>query len=124
VTMFTEELPWLKGRDLERVIGGAVVDWLGWKRPAAAWSRNGRWRGREGNGKVGIVGYCSGGRQAYLGARPLRGVDALGPRPARRLPEHRRRPDVASSGVGRREPLRYAHPAKWLSMKPAVVHCA
>lgn len=34
VTMFTEELPWLKGRDLERVMGGAMVDWLGWKRPA------------------------------------------------------------------------------------------
>jgi hypothetical protein len=33
VTMFTEELPWLKDRDLERVMGGAVVDWLGWKRP-------------------------------------------------------------------------------------------
>jgi hypothetical protein len=26
-------MPWLKGRDLERVMGGAVVDWLGWKRP-------------------------------------------------------------------------------------------
>ena len=36
VTMFIEELPWLKGRDLERVMGGAVVDWLGWKRPSAA----------------------------------------------------------------------------------------
>lgn len=36
VTMFTEELPWLKGRDLERVMGGAVIDWLGWKRPATA----------------------------------------------------------------------------------------
>jgi predicted TIM-barrel fold metal-dependent hydrolase len=36
VTMFTEEMPWLKGRDLERVMGGAVVDWLGWKRPTAA----------------------------------------------------------------------------------------
>jgi len=35
VTMFTEEMPWLKGRDLERVMGGAVVDWLGWKRAAA-----------------------------------------------------------------------------------------
>jgi predicted TIM-barrel fold metal-dependent hydrolase len=35
VTMFTEEMPWLKGRDLERVMGGAVVDWLGWKRPPA-----------------------------------------------------------------------------------------
>ena len=35
VTLFTEELPWLKGRDLERVMGGAFVDWLGWKRPAA-----------------------------------------------------------------------------------------
>ena len=36
VTMFTEELPWLKGRDLDRVMGGAIVDWLGWKRPATA----------------------------------------------------------------------------------------
>jgi len=35
VTMYTEEMPWLKGRDLERVMGGAFVDWLGWKRPAA-----------------------------------------------------------------------------------------
>ncbi len=35
VTMFTEELSWLKGRDLERLMGGAFVDWLGWKRPAA-----------------------------------------------------------------------------------------
>jgi len=35
VTMFTEEMPWLKGRDLELVMGKAVVDWLGWKRPAA-----------------------------------------------------------------------------------------
>lgn len=35
VTMFTEELPWLAGRDLERVMGGAVVDWLRWKRPPA-----------------------------------------------------------------------------------------
>jgi len=34
VTMFTEEMPWLKGRDLERVMGGAVIDWLGWKRPS------------------------------------------------------------------------------------------
>ena len=34
VTMFTEEMPWLKGRDLERVMGGAIVDWLRWKRPA------------------------------------------------------------------------------------------
>ena len=34
VTMFTEELPWLKGRDLELVMGRAVCDWLGWKVPA------------------------------------------------------------------------------------------
>jgi predicted TIM-barrel fold metal-dependent hydrolase len=32
VTMFTEEMPWLQGRDLERVMGGAIVDWLGWQR--------------------------------------------------------------------------------------------
>jgi predicted TIM-barrel fold metal-dependent hydrolase len=36
VTMFTEEMPWLKGRDLELVMGAAVVDWLGWKRPVTA----------------------------------------------------------------------------------------
>jgi hypothetical protein len=29
--MFTEELPWLKGRDLDLVMGQAVCDWLGWK---------------------------------------------------------------------------------------------
>ena len=34
VTMFTEEMPWLKGRDKELVMGGAIVKWLGWKRPA------------------------------------------------------------------------------------------
>jgi predicted TIM-barrel fold metal-dependent hydrolase len=31
VTMFTEELPWLKGRDLEMVMGRALCDWIGWK---------------------------------------------------------------------------------------------
>ena len=31
VTMFTEELPWLEGRDLELVMGRAVCDWIGWK---------------------------------------------------------------------------------------------
>ena len=31
VTMFTEELPWLKGGDLELVMGQAVRDWLGWR---------------------------------------------------------------------------------------------
>jgi predicted TIM-barrel fold metal-dependent hydrolase len=34
VTHFTEELPWLKGRDLELVMGQGVVDWLDWQRPA------------------------------------------------------------------------------------------
>jgi len=34
VTMFTEELPWLKGRDKELVMGDAICAWLGWKRPA------------------------------------------------------------------------------------------
>jgi predicted TIM-barrel fold metal-dependent hydrolase len=31
VTMFTEELRWLKGRDLELVMGRALCDWIGWK---------------------------------------------------------------------------------------------
>jgi predicted TIM-barrel fold metal-dependent hydrolase len=31
VTMFTEELPWLKGRDLELVMGRALCDFVGWK---------------------------------------------------------------------------------------------
>ncbi len=34
VTMFTEEMPWLKGRDLELVMGRAVCEWIGWKHPA------------------------------------------------------------------------------------------
>ncbi len=36
VTMFTEELPWLKGRDLDLVMGRAICDWLGWKPPGLA----------------------------------------------------------------------------------------
>lgn len=30
VTMFTEELPFLKGRDLELVMGEALCNWIGW----------------------------------------------------------------------------------------------
>jgi predicted TIM-barrel fold metal-dependent hydrolase len=30
VTMFTEELPWLSGADLDLVMGRAICDWLGW----------------------------------------------------------------------------------------------
>ncbi len=33
VTMFTEALPWLQGRDRELVMGRAVCDWLGWNLP-------------------------------------------------------------------------------------------
>jgi L-fuconolactonase len=33
ITMFTEELPFLKGADLEWVMGRAVCEWLGWKMP-------------------------------------------------------------------------------------------
>jgi predicted TIM-barrel fold metal-dependent hydrolase len=36
VTMYTEEMPWLKGRDLELVMGGAICEWLAWKVPAAS----------------------------------------------------------------------------------------
>ncbi len=32
VTMFTEELRWLKGRDLELVMGEAICAWWGWNR--------------------------------------------------------------------------------------------
>ena len=32
VTLFTEELRWLRGRDLELVMGRAVCDWIGRKR--------------------------------------------------------------------------------------------
>jgi hypothetical protein len=28
--MFTEELPWLKGRDLELVMGEALCRWINW----------------------------------------------------------------------------------------------
>jgi hypothetical protein len=30
VTFFTEELPWLKGRDLEDVMGRSLCGWIGW----------------------------------------------------------------------------------------------
>ena len=32
IEMFTEELPWLHGRDLELVMGDAVCAWWGWDR--------------------------------------------------------------------------------------------
>ena len=35
VTLFTEELPWLSGNDLEWVMGRALCEWVGWK-PAGA----------------------------------------------------------------------------------------
>jgi predicted TIM-barrel fold metal-dependent hydrolase len=34
VTMFTEELPWLSAQDKELIMGGALCDWIGWKRAA------------------------------------------------------------------------------------------
>jgi len=34
VTMFTEELPWLSGRDQELVMGDALCAWLDWKLPS------------------------------------------------------------------------------------------
>ena len=30
VTFFTEELPWLKGQDLEKVMGRGLCEWIGW----------------------------------------------------------------------------------------------
>jgi predicted TIM-barrel fold metal-dependent hydrolase len=32
VTLFTEEWPWLKGKDLKKVMGQGVSDWLPWNR--------------------------------------------------------------------------------------------
>ena len=34
ITLFTEELPWLTGNDLDLVMGRAVCNWIGWKLPA------------------------------------------------------------------------------------------
>ena len=31
LTLFTEELPWLKGADLDLVMGPAFCDWIGWE---------------------------------------------------------------------------------------------
>lgn len=36
VTMFTEEMPWLGGADLARVMAGGVRDWWGWPGPTRA----------------------------------------------------------------------------------------
>ncbi|MFO1082664.1 MAG: amidohydrolase family protein [Reyranellaceae bacterium] len=33
IAMFTEELPWLRGADLEGVMGRGLCDWIGWKLP-------------------------------------------------------------------------------------------
>ena len=33
VSLFTEELPWLRGADLEWVMGRGVCEWLGWPMP-------------------------------------------------------------------------------------------
>ena len=30
ITLFTEELPWLKGQDLEKVMGRGLAKWIGW----------------------------------------------------------------------------------------------
>jgi hypothetical protein len=32
--MFTEEMPWLSEKDQGLIMGRAVCDWLGWRRPA------------------------------------------------------------------------------------------
>jgi len=29
--MFTEEMPWLKGEDLEWVMGRGICEWIGWR---------------------------------------------------------------------------------------------
>ena len=36
ITLFTEHLPWLKGEDLEWVMGRGVCEWLGWPLPKAS----------------------------------------------------------------------------------------
>jgi len=36
ITLFTEELPWLRGSDLEWVMGRGLCEWLGWPSPASA----------------------------------------------------------------------------------------
>jgi predicted TIM-barrel fold metal-dependent hydrolase len=36
ITLFTEELPWLKGDDLDLVMGRAVCDWINWDTPQTA----------------------------------------------------------------------------------------
>ncbi len=36
VTLFTEELPWLKGQDLDLVMGRAFCDWIGWDTAGAS----------------------------------------------------------------------------------------
>jgi hypothetical protein len=30
--MFTEEMPWLKGDDLDWVMGRGICDWIGWRK--------------------------------------------------------------------------------------------
>ncbi|MEJ0012107.1 MAG: amidohydrolase family protein [Bauldia sp.] len=39
ISMFTEELPWLRGEDLDWVMGRGIQAWLGWPLPAVSNSR-------------------------------------------------------------------------------------
>jgi hypothetical protein len=36
ITLFTEHLSWLKGEDLEWVMGHGLCEWLGWPLPKAS----------------------------------------------------------------------------------------
>ncbi len=40
VTMFTEEMPWLTGQDLELVMGRALCQWIGWDLPTDGATRS------------------------------------------------------------------------------------
>ena len=31
ITTYTEQIPWLSGEDLERIMGRGVCEWIGWK---------------------------------------------------------------------------------------------
>jgi len=52
VTLFTEELLWLKGADLELVMGQAFCDWIGWR----TGHLSGHLSSRAGEGRVPLRG--------------------------------------------------------------------
>ncbi len=55
VSVFTEELPWLQGRDLDLVMGEALCNWVGWPLPGCQLARYRRRRPAPGSAPIAVI---------------------------------------------------------------------